>query len=325
MNNVKAIENLKEEELKHNIIGGITKGSWHDKYKDSAWIFLGGFAYELTEGDIICVMSQWGEVEDIHLVREQETNKSKGFAFVKYEDSRSTILAVDNFNGISLLGRTLRCDHVENYKLPKHIREGEEEKLKAHAGRVEVGPGHAYKGKELASDYTIQKGMDLWSQENSRKRPAGGEDEDDEQDDSSADSRRRHSEQKESSRKDKKDRHDKKKHRKSHKHRRGDSEDEQRRRRRSRSRSRSRDHARNNSSSSSSRPSQPSIPTADLRERLRTVGEAPVTSWRGHRDPALMHAAPRPFLAPPAAAADGRLPEKRRDEFSGIGGYNRLR
>ncbi|RYG67950.1 IST3 family protein, partial [archaeon] len=127
MNNVKSIENLKEEELKHNIIGGLSKGSWHEKYRDSAWVFLGGFSYELTEGDLICVMSQWGEVEDIHLVREQETNKSKGFAFIKYEDSRSTILAVDNFNGIKLLGRTLRCDHVENYKLPKHIRDGEEE------------------------------------------------------------------------------------------------------------------------------------------------------------------------------------------------------
>jgi len=49
-------------------------------------------------------MSQWGEVEDINLVRDKETNKSRGFAFIKYEDQRSTILAVDNFNGIKLLG-----------------------------------------------------------------------------------------------------------------------------------------------------------------------------------------------------------------------------
>lgn len=65
---------------------------------------IGGFSFELSEGDIICVMSQWGEVEDINLVRDKETNKSRGFAFIKYEDQRSTILAVDNFNGIKLLG-----------------------------------------------------------------------------------------------------------------------------------------------------------------------------------------------------------------------------
>uniref|UniRef100_A0A8C9XLU0 Uncharacterized protein n=1 Tax=Sander lucioperca TaxID=283035 RepID=A0A8C9XLU0_SANLU len=33
--------------------------SWHSEYKDSAWVFVGGFPYELTEGDIICVFSQY--------------------------------------------------------------------------------------------------------------------------------------------------------------------------------------------------------------------------------------------------------------------------
>ena len=33
-----------------------------------------------------------------------------------YEDQRSTILAVDNLNGANVLDRTLRVDHVKNYK-----------------------------------------------------------------------------------------------------------------------------------------------------------------------------------------------------------------
>lgn len=36
--------------------------SWHQQYKDSAWIFIGGLNYDLTEGDVICVFSQYGEV-----------------------------------------------------------------------------------------------------------------------------------------------------------------------------------------------------------------------------------------------------------------------
>ena len=39
------------------------------------------------------------QVEDINLVRDDDTGKSKGFAFLKYEDSRSCILAVDNLTG----------------------------------------------------------------------------------------------------------------------------------------------------------------------------------------------------------------------------------
>ena len=54
-----------------------------------------------------------------HSVRDKKTGKSKGFAFLCYENQKSTILAVDNFNGIKLTGRTIRVDHVEEYKVPK--------------------------------------------------------------------------------------------------------------------------------------------------------------------------------------------------------------
>lgn len=48
--------------------------------------------------------------------RDKATGKRRGFAFLMYEDQRSTVLAVDNLNGAELLGRTLRVDHVQNYK-----------------------------------------------------------------------------------------------------------------------------------------------------------------------------------------------------------------
>jgi RNA recognition motif-containing protein len=86
---------------------------------DSAYIFVGGLDYELTEGDVITVFSQYGEVMDVHLPREKETGKTKGFGFLMYEDQRSTVLAVDNLNGANLVGRTLRVDHVRDYKQPK--------------------------------------------------------------------------------------------------------------------------------------------------------------------------------------------------------------
>ncbi|XP_031228652.1 RNA-binding motif protein, X-linked 2, partial [Mastomys coucha] len=100
-------------------LGVAEKVSWHSEYKDSAWIFLGGLPYELTEGDIICVFSQYGEIVNINLVRDKKTGKSKGFCFLCYEDQRSTVLAVDNFNGIKIKGRTIRVDHVSNYRAPQ--------------------------------------------------------------------------------------------------------------------------------------------------------------------------------------------------------------
>ena len=110
MNNVREIERLNALELRQGLCAGYG-ASWHDQYRNSAWIFVGGLAGELTEGDIICVFSQFGEVDDVNLVRDEE-GKSRRFAFLKYEDQRSAVLAVDNLNGALVAGLTVRVDHV---------------------------------------------------------------------------------------------------------------------------------------------------------------------------------------------------------------------
>lgn len=120
MNVVKEIERINQREAQRGI--GLS-GSWHDEYKNSAYIFVGGLSYDLNEGDIITIFSQYGEIVDVNLIRAQDTGKSRGFAFIAYEDQRSTVLAVDNFNNTKVLNRTLRVDHVLNYKAPKEDEE----------------------------------------------------------------------------------------------------------------------------------------------------------------------------------------------------------
>uniref|UniRef100_A0A0N5A9B3 RRM domain-containing protein n=1 Tax=Syphacia muris TaxID=451379 RepID=A0A0N5A9B3_9BILA len=122
LTNIRNQNKLNERELQLGIAGDGNK-SWHQKYSSSAWIYVGGLPYELNEGDLLAVFSQYGEIVNINLVRDHKTGKSRGFGFICYEDQRSTILAVDNFNGIKLLKRTIRVDHVEEYKIPKY-REG---------------------------------------------------------------------------------------------------------------------------------------------------------------------------------------------------------
>ncbi|KAJ1986003.1 RNA-binding protein Cwf29 [Dimargaris cristalligena] len=117
MNVVKEIQRLNQREAERNLAD--SSSSWHYEYRDSAYIFIGGLDYELTEGDVLCVFSQYGEILDINLVRDRETGRSKGYAFLMYEDQRSTVLAVDNLNGAKVAGRTLRVDHVRDYRPPK--------------------------------------------------------------------------------------------------------------------------------------------------------------------------------------------------------------
>ncbi|KAJ1924734.1 RNA-binding protein Cwf29 [Tieghemiomyces parasiticus] len=120
MNVVKEIQRINRAEARRNP-SSTGSGSWHDAYRDSAYIFIGGLDSELTEGDIICVFSQYGEILDVNLVRDKETGRSRGYAFLMYDDQRSTVLAVDNLNGTKVAGRTLRVDHVMNYRPPKDV------------------------------------------------------------------------------------------------------------------------------------------------------------------------------------------------------------
>ena len=40
----------------------------------------------MNEGDIVTVFSQFGEVVDIRLARDDKTGESRGFAYLAYED-----------------------------------------------------------------------------------------------------------------------------------------------------------------------------------------------------------------------------------------------
>jgi len=100
MNRIREIQKINDHELQLGIAG--TPASWHAQYMKSPWVYVGNLDFSLTEGDVICVMSQFGEIEDFHLVRDDATGKSKGFAFCKYEDARSCSLSVDNFCGIQV-------------------------------------------------------------------------------------------------------------------------------------------------------------------------------------------------------------------------------
>ncbi|DAA77209.1 TPA_exp: Uncharacterized protein A8136_6469 [Trichophyton benhamiae CBS 112371] len=123
MNAIRQIEALNKKELENAVP---PEASWHADYRDTAYIYIGGLPFDISEGDILTIFSQYGNPVHLNLVRDKETGKSRGFAFLKYEDQRSTDLAVDNLGGATVLGRVLRVDHVR-YK--RRDDEGTEDNL----------------------------------------------------------------------------------------------------------------------------------------------------------------------------------------------------
>lgn len=86
------------------------------------------------------MLLRYGEIGDINLPRDKETQKVRGFAFLMYLDQRSTVLAVDNLNGAKVLGRTLRVDHTKNYRQTKVLNEETGEMEDADEERMNALP-----------------------------------------------------------------------------------------------------------------------------------------------------------------------------------------
>lgn len=109
MNSIHKINSINEKEL---ALGVSDEASWHADYKDTAYIYIGNLHTELKEEDIIKIFSQYGNPSHINLVKDKETGKPRGFCYLKYEDHRSCVLAVDNFNGTKIYERPLKVDHT---------------------------------------------------------------------------------------------------------------------------------------------------------------------------------------------------------------------
>jgi RNA-binding motif protein, X-linked 2 len=134
-----------------------TEASWHADYRDTAYIYIGGLPFELSEGDIITIFSQFGEPTYINLIREKETGKSRGFAFLKYEDQRSTDLAVDNLGGAIIMNSTLKVDHTRYKKRDDQPDEGVD--LTEEPKQIEDDEGEGRRKRRRTSESEDERPM----------------------------------------------------------------------------------------------------------------------------------------------------------------------
>ena len=73
MNPLTQIRNTQKASKAEIDLGLADKASWHDRFRHSAYTFVGGLPFELTEGDLLAVFAQYGEIMDVHLVRDKKT------------------------------------------------------------------------------------------------------------------------------------------------------------------------------------------------------------------------------------------------------------
>jgi len=79
-------------------------------------LFVANLDWSLTDSDLREAFSPYGEISDCFVVKDHETNKSRGFGFVTFTDTDAADSAIDNMNGASLNGRPLVVNEARERK-----------------------------------------------------------------------------------------------------------------------------------------------------------------------------------------------------------------
>uniref|UniRef100_A0A2R8ZR12 RRM domain-containing protein n=1 Tax=Pan paniscus TaxID=9597 RepID=A0A2R8ZR12_PANPA len=83
-------------------------------------LFIGGLNTETNEKALETVFGKYGRIVEVLLIKDRETNKSRGFAFVTFESPADAKDAARDMNGKSLDGKLLY--HVEEIVTEVHLR-----------------------------------------------------------------------------------------------------------------------------------------------------------------------------------------------------------
>jgi len=70
-------------------------------------IYIGNLSYKVRENDLKEVMEDYGAVDSVKIIKDRDTGKSKGFAFIEMANDADAQRAIEELNGAEYEGRTM--------------------------------------------------------------------------------------------------------------------------------------------------------------------------------------------------------------------------
>jgi len=83
-------------------------------------LYVGNLSYETSEDDLRTLFSEAGAVASVALIKDRDTGRSKGFAFVEMTTQSDAQKAISTYNGYKLKDRDLTV----NMARPREERGG---------------------------------------------------------------------------------------------------------------------------------------------------------------------------------------------------------
>ena len=75
---------------------------------DNSNLFVGNFSWNLWEEDMRELFTPYGEIEEVKLIVDRMTGRSKGFGFVKFVNEEDAARAMEELNDKEVDGREIK-------------------------------------------------------------------------------------------------------------------------------------------------------------------------------------------------------------------------
>ncbi|XP_061095146.1 cold-inducible RNA-binding protein B-like isoform X1 [Conger conger] len=79
---------------------------------DEGKLFVGGLSFDTNEQSLEDVFSKYGQITEVVVIKDRESQKSRGFGFITFENPDDAKDAMIAMNGKSLDGRQIRVDQA---------------------------------------------------------------------------------------------------------------------------------------------------------------------------------------------------------------------
>ena len=75
-------------------------------------LYVGSLHYNITEAMLKAIFEPFGAIDNVQLIYDTESGRSKGYGFVTYKEADSAKRALDQMNGFELAGRPMKVGNV---------------------------------------------------------------------------------------------------------------------------------------------------------------------------------------------------------------------
>ena len=76
-------------------------------------LYVGNLSFDTSSSELQGLFAQTGKVENVNLIEDRETGRSRGFGFIEMSTAEEGAAAIQKFNGHEVGGRALKVNEAK--------------------------------------------------------------------------------------------------------------------------------------------------------------------------------------------------------------------